>query len=66
MGYFISTPQFVYNLFKRYSIDIPPEEHMAVEMLRSTHERLLKRAKHVTHELVNTQQSFLNDEVGYE
>ncbi|CAF1523791.1 unnamed protein product, partial [Rotaria sordida] len=34
----------VYNLFKRYSIDIPQEEQMAIEMLRSTNERLLKRA----------------------
>ncbi|CAF4261014.1 unnamed protein product, partial [Rotaria magnacalcarata] len=50
----------VYNLFKRYSIDIPQEEQMAVEMLRSTHERLLKRAKHVTHDLANAQQSFLD------
>ncbi|CAF3741963.1 unnamed protein product [Rotaria sp. Silwood1] len=50
----------VYNLFKRYSIDIPQEEQMAIEMLRSTHERLLKRAKYVTHDLVNTQQSFLD------
>ncbi|CAF4128186.1 unnamed protein product [Rotaria sp. Silwood2] len=50
----------VYNLFKRYSIDIPQEEQMAIEMLRSTHERLLKRAKHVTHDLVKTQQSFLD------
>lgn len=33
---------------------------MAVEMLRSTHERLLKRAKHVTHDLANSQQSFLD------
>ena len=49
----------MYNLFKRYSIDIPQEEQMAVDMLRSTHERLLKRAKNVTHDLVNAQQSFL-------
>ena len=33
---------------------------MAVEMLRSTHERLLQRAKQVTHELVDAQQSFLD------
>ncbi|CAF1531896.1 unnamed protein product, partial [Adineta steineri] len=33
---------------------------MAIEMLRSTHERLLKRAKQVTHDLVNVQQSFLD------
>jgi hypothetical protein len=33
---------------------------MAVEMLRNTHERLLKRAKHVTHDLVNAQQTFLD------
>ena len=50
----------VYNLFKRYSIDIPQEEQMSIEMLRNTHERLLKRAKHVTHDLVNAQQSFLD------
>ncbi|CAF1397791.1 unnamed protein product [Rotaria sordida] len=50
----------VYNLFKRYSIDIPQEEQMTIEMLRSTNERLLKRAKHVTHDLVNSQQSFLD------
>ena len=29
-------------------------------MLRNTHERLLKRAKTVTHELVNSQQAFLD------
>ena len=29
-------------------------------MLRSTHERLLRRAKHVTHELVYSQQRFLD------
>ncbi|CAF0874531.1 unnamed protein product [Adineta ricciae] len=50
----------VYNLFKRYAIDIPLEEQTAIEMLRSTHERLLKRAKHVTHELVYSQQRFLD------
>jgi hypothetical protein len=50
----------VYNLFKRYSIDIPQEEQLSIEMLRNTHERLLKRARQVTHELVNTQQSFLD------
>jgi hypothetical protein len=50
----------VYNLFKRYSIDIPQEEQLAVEMLRGNHERLLKRAKQVTHDLVNAQQSFLD------
>ena len=33
---------------------------MAVEMLRNTHERLLKRARHVTHDLVNAQQTFLD------
>ncbi len=29
-------------------------------MLRNTHERLIKRARNVTHELVHTQQSFLD------
>jgi hypothetical protein len=33
---------------------------MSIEMLRNTHERLLKRAKQVTHDLVNSQQSFLD------
>ena len=28
-------------------------------MLRHTHERLLKRARQVTHELVNSEQTFL-------
>lgn len=50
----------VYNLFKRYSIDIPQEEQQSIEMLRITHERLLKRAKNVTHDLVNAQQSLLD------
>ena len=36
------------------------KEQMAIEMLRHTHERLLKRANHVTYDLVNTQQSFLD------
>jgi hypothetical protein len=50
----------VYNLFKRYSIDIPQDEQISIEMLRNTHERLLKRAKYVTHELANSQQIFLD------
>ena len=50
----------MYNLFKRYSIDIPAEEQLGIEMLRVTHERLLKRARQVTHELVHVQQSFLD------
>ena len=49
----------MYNLFKRYSIDISQEELSAIEMLRHTHERLLKRARQVTHELVNSEQTFL-------
>lgn len=49
----------MYNLFKRYSIDIPQEEQLSIEMLRHTHERLLKRARQVTHELVNSEQTFL-------
>ena len=50
----------MYNLFKRYSIDIPLEEHLSIESLRGTHERLLKRARQVTHDLVSAQQSFLD------
>ena len=50
----------MYNLFKRYSIDIPLEEHASIEGLRATHERLLRRARQVTHDLVSAQQTFLD------
>ncbi|CAF2918662.1 unnamed protein product [Rotaria sp. Silwood2] len=50
----------VFNLFKRYSLDNSQEEQIAIEMPRSIREYLLKRAHHVTHDLLNTQQSFIN------
>jgi dynein heavy chain, axonemal len=49
----------VYNLFKRVSYDISDEEQSSIELLRTTHERVLKRAKHVTHDLVRCQSMFL-------
>ena len=49
----------VYHLLKKYTIDIPPDEHSAIELLRSTHERIRRRARQVTHELVERQPTFL-------
>lgn len=49
----------VYNLLKKYSIEIPPEEHSAIELLRSTHDRIIRRVQQVTNELVENEPKFL-------